>query len=288
MTVRSARIEGMAATTVDLEVQAGALTCQAGSRRFSTRTLRALGPATLIIPGRIERTYSGPITITAERNELTAAVTLPLEDAVAAAVAAETPSAPEEALKAQAVLARSYYAALHPRHGALDFCDTTHCQFLRETPHPTHPAALAAQATRGILLLHEGHHFGPMYFRSCAGRTLTAAQVKLNGSVYPYHSVACEGCSPPSRWEARITREEAAALPAENARLELGRKYGWNRIASNSFEASPDGDHVILRGTGEGHGLGLCQRGAAAMARAGRDYRVILAHYFPRTNLKTA
>lgn len=42
----------------------------------------------------------------------------------------------------------------------------------------------------------------------------------------------------------------------------------------------------ILRGAGWGHGVGLCQIGAAAMAHAGYDYRSILAHYFQGAELK--
>src|ERR1039458_7897639 len=42
--------------------------------------------------------------------------------------------APSEALKALAVAARSYFVAGKGRHRDFDFCDTTHCQFLREAP----------------------------------------------------------------------------------------------------------------------------------------------------------
>lgn len=40
-----------------------------------------------------------------------------------------------------------------------------------------------------------------------------------------------------------------------------------------------------LTGAGWGHGVGLCQIGAAVMATHGRTYREILRHYFPNTNL---
>src|SRR5208283_1270192 len=64
---------------------------------------------------------------------LTAVVTMDLEPAVASVVAAEgTVDAPSEALKALAVAARSYFVAGKGRHRDFDFCDTTHCQFLRE------------------------------------------------------------------------------------------------------------------------------------------------------------
>ncbi len=292
--VQAGRIMGdgepLTAQSVQLALESGALVCRAGTRRMQPRVVTASGGTVRIqVPGRIERAYLGEVTIAAAGEELVAVLALPLEAAVAAAVAAETPNAPDEALKAQAVVARSYYMGSPSRHGNFDFCDTTHCQFLRETPPAGHAASKAAATTRGAVLLHESRPFGPMFFRSCGGRTLTADQVKLDPSRYPYFAVECAACrESPARWEARVTAVEAATLPSENARLRLGRKYGWNRVASNTFESSADGDHVILRGAGEGHGLGLCQRGAAAMARAGKDHRAILAHYFPGATLKLA
>jgi len=43
---------------------------------------------------------------------------------------------------------------------------------------------------------------------------------------------------------------------------------------------------VVLEGVGVGHGIGLCQRGGADMARQGASFREILAHYFPNTAAK--
>ena len=43
----------------------------------------------------------------------------------------------------------------------------------------------------------------------------------------------------------------------------------------------------ILNGAGWGHGVGLCQIGAAMMADKGHRYDEILQHYFPGTDIKT-
>ncbi len=40
---------------------------------------------------------------------------------------------------------------------------------------------------------------------------------------------------------------------------------------------------VVLRGVGNGHGVGMCQWGAIGRARAGQDVRTILRHYYPGT-----
>jgi stage II sporulation protein D len=45
---------------------------------------------------------------------------------------------------------------------------------------------------------------------------------------------------------------------------------------------------LTLRGSGNGHGVGMCQWGAVGRARAGSDYREILAAYYPGTTLGRA
>jgi stage II sporulation protein D len=48
-----------------------------------------------------------------------------------------------------------------------------------------------------------------------------------------------------------------------------------------------EGEQTVLQGVGRGHGIGLCQAGAKAMAEAGADFREILAHYYPNTVIIT-
>ncbi len=42
---------------------------------------------------------------------------------------------------------------------------------------------------------------------------------------------------------------------------------------------------IVVEGTGQGHGIGLCQAGARAMAEEGADFRQILSHYYPNTTV---
>ena len=99
-----------------------------------------------------------------------------LETAVASVVAAEgTVDTPSEALKALAVAARSYFVAGKGRHRDFDFCDTTHCQFLREPPASNSAATQAVSATRGLVITYQSAYqsqpIAAMYTRSCSGRT---------------------------------------------------------------------------------------------------------------------
>jgi stage II sporulation protein D len=65
----------------------------------------------------------------------------------------------------------------------------------------------------------------------------------------------------------------------------VGRALGWNVIKSSRFDVVRAGANFVFRGTGFGHGLGLCQEGAHALARRGATYLQILSHYFPGTSI---
>jgi stage II sporulation protein D len=65
----------------------------------------------------------------------------------------------------------------------------------------------------------------------------------------------------------------------------VDRRLGWNAVPSNNFTSRREGEDVILEGAGQGHGIGLCQRGAEAMAKEGSSFRQILNHYFPNAIL---
>jgi stage II sporulation protein D len=241
----------------------------------------------LAVPGRLARPYRGRLDVECRIDELVAVVDMDLETAVASAVAAESePGASLEALKAQAVATRSYYLASRLRHGQIDFCDTTHCQFLREPPPPQSLAAQAALATRGLALFYDGAPVPALFTGSCGGRTRTLAEVGLAPAPYPYFSVPCHYCMEHSpQWQARLEADAAATLAnhSEAGRLRLGRIVGWDVVPGNNYETQPQGDEVLVEGRGKGHGVGLCQMGAAWMARQGRSFQEILAFYYPNT-----
>lgn len=67
----------------------------------------------------------------------------------------------------------------------------------------------------------------------------------------------------------------------------VGRVLGWNVLKSSRFEVGRSGSNFIFRGSGFGHGLGLCQEGAHVMAARGASYQKILEKYFPGTVVKS-
>jgi stage II sporulation protein D len=58
---------------------------------------------------------------------------------------------------------------------------------------------------------------------------------------------------------------------------------GADVLRSTNFRVRRRGSSLVFDGLGWGHGVGLAQEGAKAMAEAGKDYRSILSHYYPGT-----
>ena len=63
--------------------------------------------------------------------------------------------------------------------------------------------------------------------------------------------------------------------------LEIRRALSRSHLYSSGFVVDKERDRFVLRGAGWGHGVGLCQIGAAVMASEGKSYREILSHYYP-------
>jgi stage II sporulation protein D len=268
-------------------------------------------------------TLNYPLRVTAQSGALVLAATLPVERYVELVVAAESGAADgPESRKSLAVAARSF--ALAPTHGhaAFDVCDSTHCQWVHW--RTTHEAHAATVATAGESLWFHGSRAEAYFHQNCGGRTAAASEVWPRGRTErgllisrpdPYcqrvgssewsatlsraeltQALAAAGLAAPG-WKtlsvaergessrATVLLADATKIPAEDFRLAVGRALGWNRIRSNWFEVAAQGEGFLFHGRGSGHGVGLCQSGAAEMGREGRGYREILAQYFPGATL---
>ncbi len=266
------------------EVIANRATYPALNLRVTSAANEAV-PFTLAVPppslhGTIRRQYTGTLELQRAGSALQPVVIMELEAATASIVQAESPArATLPYLRAQAIVSRSFLLAAATGHRSFDFCDTTHCQFLRESPPSHAPAAVATHDARGQSLIYNGQPLAAMYSRSCGGHTRTLADLGLPVTGYPYYAVDCEFClHHPEQWHRAL---DPANPTTERERLAHNRIHGWSALPSGVFTRSVDG----IAGTGIGHGLGLCQRGAAAMAAAGSDHREILSHYYPNTIL---
>jgi hypothetical protein len=84
-----------------------------------------------------------------------------------------------------------------------------------------------------------------------------------------------------------IAGEHRKTVRGWDFKIIVGRSLGWNVLKSSRFEISRSGSNFVFRGSGFGHGLGLCQEGAHVMAARGASYQQILEKYFPGTVVKT-
>ncbi|HVQ26580.1 MAG TPA: SpoIID/LytB domain-containing protein [Planctomycetota bacterium] len=227
-----------------------------------------------------------------------------------------------ETQKAQAVLARTF--ALHRRaagRAGFDLRADVSDQVYGGVGGETRIAREATLDTRGEVLLYGGQPILAAYHSSSGGRTASAAEVW--GRPLPYlesHQVEGEEDSPDTYWRARFTgatlgraldplglhlgrvtevRVEERTASGRVQKVELlgttGRKVlegralrdalGSKVVRSTLFEVRASDDLFTFVGSGHGHGVGMSQWGAEAMARRGADYREILAAFFPGTDL---
>ena len=247
-------------------------------------------------------------------------VEMRMEDYVAGVIAGEMPpSFPPEALKAQAVAARSFALTRRIEARAAgrnwDVGSNVLSQVLSDKPGPA--ARAAAEATAGEVLVLGMEPVEAYFHSSCGGRT--EGGLAALGRDLPYLlPVECGQCdaAPGARWKVRIPADElaraaglkgkatsvrvAARTPTGRAaRVEIeagGRKaalaasdlrqrLGFSRLPSLAFEVRRDGGAFEIEGRGQGHGAGLCQWGAASLARSGKGYREILGKYYPGTEV---
>lgn len=269
-------------------------------------------------------------------------VKLPLDRYLRGVVAAEMPASfPEEALKAQALAARTYTvyqlslyekgrAIPESHHGAQLCTDHTHCKAYCETESEADKKwgkdadfyldkiGKAVDDTCGIIATYKGEPIAAVFHSTSSQRTESAAAVWGNDTPYLV-SVESPGSesSPRFKGEVKITQEDFKAKmldtypemdfsqPPEkwfkaSERSEAGGiievtvggvrvKGTWLRqvlgLQSTNFTYSVNGDELIFATTGYGHGVGMSQYGAKALAEQGKTYDEIIKWYYTGVEL---
>lgn len=242
---------------------------------------------------------------------------IPMERYVAGVLAGEMPASfPVEALRAQAVAARTFAlvrkleAQANGRPWDLGV-DVLSQVYAGATAPPA--ARAAAEATEGEVLVLGMEPVEAYFHAVCGGRT--EGGLAALGRDFPYLApVECGHCdgAPRVAWEVAVPLAELgrlAGLPGRATRVavaartptgraaqvelaagerravlaaaDLRRRLGWARLPSLAFDVAARGGEAVFTGRGRGHGAGLCQWGAAGLARAGADHAAILRHYYP-------
>lgn len=291
--------------------------------------MRAPTPRKPVTPAPEVKKYNEEPTITVFLHQNNTRETMPMEKYLEGVVAAEIgPQFPEEALKAQAIVARTMTMAKIIRGGVRDEHNTDTCDLPEHfqaysRAKVTPEISKAVKETRGQVLLYNGK-FVYALFHSYAGPRTASLQEsfpELSDIAGAYTEVVdSPGAryAPPRerRWQASIPKSELQAIFGSGADLnaikitrkgpsgraiditagdrsikgyDLRTRLGPERLRSTLIsDISVKGNNVVFTGTGWGHGCGMAQWGAYEMAKEGKTAKEILNHYYPKTDLFTA
>ena len=258
------------------------------------------------------------VTVSVEGTERRMA----LSDYLCGVLMGEMPgSFPLEALKAQAVAARTYTLQRLEAGGALSddpaecqaFCDPDQAgtKYGEQADAVMEKLRRAVEETDGQVMIYDGTLITATYF-SCSGGRTESAQAVWGSSVPYLLSVDSPGEEDADSFESRmeLTRSELMErleIPDTEIReitytegggvetmtiggrsfsgVELRQRLG---LRSTNFQIDISGDTVTVDVKGFGHRVGMSQYGAKAMAERGQSYREILAWYYTGAELTEA
>ena len=107
---------------------------------------------------------------------------------------------------------------------------------------------------------------------------------RLAVSLGPIRDVQALARGPSGRiYRLKITGERDYIIIGKE--LEIRRALSRTHLYSSAFVVDKESDCFVLKGAGWGHGVGLCQIGAAVMANDGKTYAEILQHYYRGTTV---
>lgn len=234
------------------------------------------------------------------------------------------PSWAREALKAQAVAARTYVLFFCQDRAAFEYDVTSTVDDQMYTGGTPQSSVLeAVRQTTGQVMLHKNRLFPAFYHSTCGGSTELPSRA-LGRPEYDFiGSMPCAWCAKSRHytWSDRLSATELATrlkkggvkfVPpvreidptaslasgemavrivsaGEDAKLsvaEFRRIVGRSVVRSGRFECSREGSDFVFSGHGFGHAAGLCQYGAKGQADAGRSYKDILGFYYHNVGIE--
>ncbi|MBE9139460.1 SpoIID/LytB domain-containing protein [Nodosilinea sp. LEGE 07088] len=255
--------------------------------------------------------YRGRVLVMPVEGKVTAVNWVDLEAYLYGVVGGEMPASwPQEALKAQAVAARSY--ALYRRdrtQGQLfDVDSTTASQVYRGMAGEATSVQAAVNATQGQVLTYGGSVIEAVFHSSSGGYTENSEDIWQRPTPYLRGVADFDQEAPVFRWSETFSAEQFSqripgigrlqAVTTERATprgrivsIRLQGTAGTRVLTGTELRAalglrstlgsvSVAGDTIRVDGRGYGHGLGMSQWGARALAGRGYSYQQILAYYY--------
>lgn len=268
-----------------------------------------------------ERKYKDDFEIINGSDGLTVINLVDLNNYLAGVVESEGgPGRDLEYYKVQALMSRTYALKYKNRHikEGFDLCDRVHCQAYHHMLKYTPIIDSAIHQTNGIVMMNEEGELLDAYFHANCGGQTSEPEIVWNKSVPHLHSFKDTFCiyTKQATWEKRVSQNSwrsflvtrynypfydslyggliftfnqpqrlgfyqnpTLGIPLRDIREEFNLK-------STYFNCYPDGNDVVIRGKGFGHGVGLCQEGAMKMAKYGYNYLQIAQYYFPNVFIR--
>ena len=250
-------------------------------------------------------------------------VKIELEDYVTGVVGAEMPASFNvEALKAQAVIARTYAlkaisrsSVLSDNESSQSYKSIDQLRSLWGSSYDTYYNKVrgAVDSTRGMYLTYNGNYIEAVYHSTSNGRTEDARNVWGNSFPYLISVSSQYDNSNPSFLKSvsfsysDISKKLDVIITSDTDFIINGRTSG-DRVSSITvgevtfsgvefrnmlglrsadFDIEKNDLGVTIFTRGYGHGVGMSQYGANGMAKAGSSYKDILLHYYPGVSFKT-
>ena len=248
-------------------------------------------------------------------------VSLELEDYVTGVVGAEMPALfSSEALKAQAVIARTYALkansmgrVLSDNESTQSYKDNGELAGIWGGNYSSYYSKIkdAVNSTKGIYLTYNGNYIEALYHSTSNGKTEDSSNVW--GNSYPY-LVSVESSYDNTNPSFSISKSFSYSELSSKLGFSVNGDSEFNilgytsggRVSSISidgnifsgvsfrsmlglrsadFDIVKNNEGVVITTRGYGHGVGMSQYGANGMGKAGYSYRDILLHYYPGVSL---
>lgn len=262
--------------------------------------------------------YRGSIQLTAQGDQVQVINLVDMESYLRGVVPSEmSASWPMEALKAQAVAARSYTLTSLNSQAEYDLCATVECQVYRGVEVEHARTDNAVFATAGVVVTYGGSTARTYYHADSGG--MIASSQEVWGAALPYLVARADAVTSTPHRSWVVTLDSASLTASMNGlglgvgsvsalrvvRLSESGRVVELQVTGNAGSQVLSGTQLTsltrswglkstrftvqsgltVRGDGWGHGVGMSQYGARALAQSGYDYGRILSYYYPSTSL---
>jgi stage II sporulation protein D len=257
-----------------------------------------------------DRWYRGVVEVIPTGNKLLAINHVPLEEYLYSVIGAEMGGHfPAEALKAQAVAARTYalYKSQSNENKPFDVDNTQSTQVYKGLSSETNTTQAAVKATTRQVMTYQGKIILAVFHAASGGHTENVEDIW--SSPYPYLRGVpdFDQKTPAYSWTKTFTPIELSrSLGVKNIKQivpDRTSKFGsilsarvigdtneqtikgtklrsLLKLRSLRFTVTPTTNGFVFNGLGFGHGIGMSQWGARSLAEQGAKYSAILTHYY--------